>query len=495
MATQPMSPVDAAWFHMDGPVNLAVVTSLLVTRKPLDFERVRAVFTERLAPFARFRQRVVERGFAVATPHWQDVPDFSIEQNLHHVALPEPHDRAALTAMVEDLASTPLDRERPLWQVYVVDGVGGGSALVMRVHHCIADGTAMVAVCQRLFDSTSRWRRRVGRAADDAAAEPGLVDRLFAPAFEIAEASARALRSGIDHAVEIATHPQRVMVQAALLLGGAGMLAGELLKKPDPKSPLKGEFGMKKRVAWSAPVALGDVRAIGAPMGAKINDVLVAGMSGALRTYLAKRGVDVAHTTVRAMVPVDLRPPERATELGNEFGLVILELAVRNRDPWQRLRVTKERMDALKHSPEAAATMALFEIFGRGPKPVEDLAVDLFGTKASVVMTNVVGPQKTMYLAGVPIDRMMFWVPHPGRQLGMGISILSYDGAASLAVVADGALVPDPEAITEQFNREFARMLDDVRSGKPAGVVAGSASKSRAGQRSPQAKARARSSK
>jgi diacylglycerol O-acyltransferase / wax synthase len=366
---------------------------------------------------------------------------------------------------------------------------------VMRVHHCIADGTAMVAVCQRLFDSTSRWRRQVDRAADDGAAEPGLVDRLFAPAFEIAEASARALRSGIDHAVEIATHPQRVMVQAALLLGGAGMLAGELLKKPDPKSPLKGEFGMKKRVAWSAPVALGDVRAIGAPMGAKINDVLVAGMTGALRTYLAKRGVDVAHTTVRAMVPVDLRPPERATELGNEFGLVILELAVRNRDPWQRLRVTKERMDALKHSPEAAATMALFEIFGRGPKPVEDLAVDLFGTKASVVMTNVVGPQRTMYLAGVPIDRMMFWVPHPGRQLGMGISILSYDGAASLAVVADGALVPDPEAITEQFNREFARMLDDVRSGKPAGVVAGSASKSRAGQRSPQAKARARSSK
>jgi len=103
---------------------------------------VKAVYRERLAPFARFRQRVVERGFPIATPHWQDVPHFEIGQNLHHVALPAPYDLAALTALIEDLASTPLDRERPLWQVHVIDGVARGSALVMRFHHCIADGTA-----------------------------------------------------------------------------------------------------------------------------------------------------------------------------------------------------------------------------------------------------------------------------------------------------------------------------------------------------------------
>jgi WS/DGAT/MGAT family acyltransferase len=210
-------------------------------------------------------------------------------------------------------------------------------------------------------------------------------------------------------------------------------------------------------------VALADVKAIGAPLGAKINDVLVAAMTGALRHYLRGRGVDVDGMTVRAMVPVDLRPPGRASELGNEFGLVILELAIGARDPLARLRRTKAHMDELKRSPEAVAILALFNIFGHTPKAVEDLAVQLFGSKASVVMTNVAGPQEPLYLAGVPIERVMFWVPHPGKELGMGISILSYKGQATLAVIADAHLVPDPEAITERFRREFASMQAAVR--------------------------------
>jgi hypothetical protein len=129
----------------------------------------------------------------------------------------------------------------------------------------------------------------------------------------------------------------------------------------------------------------------------------------------------------------------------------------------ERLRRTKAAMDVLKRSPEAVAIMTLFNIFGRGPKLVEDVAVDLFASKASVVLTNVAGPLKTLYLAGVPIDRLMFWVPHPGRQLGMGISILSYDGTASLAVITDAHLIPDPEVITEAFNREFDEMLAVAR--------------------------------
>jgi len=195
-------------------------------------------------------------------------------------------------------------------------------------------------------------------------------------------------------------------------------------------------------------------------------------MTGALRTYLRKRGIDVENMTLRATVPVDLRAPERAHELGNSFGLVILELAVNSADPWERLRATKANMDALKRSPEAVAIMTLFEIFGRGPKAVEDLAVSLFGSKASLVMTNVAGSPQQLYLTGVPIDRIMFWVPHPGNQLGMGVSILSYAGYASLGVVSDAHLVPDPEAIAKQFNREFATMLAKVKGGKVKAVAA-----------------------
>ena len=482
MKSQPMAPVDAAWYHIDGPANTAMITSIAITGEPLDFERVKAVYTQRLVQFERFRCRVAESALPLATPHWEEVPGFEIAQQMHHVALPA-GGKAALAALLSELASTPLDRARPLWDVHVVDGVDGGSALITRMHHCIGDGTASVLVARALFD-TSRggWRKAAPAAATRRSAGPGLIGRLFAPAIDAAEWSVDQLRSIVGGAIDAATHPQQLAERAALVLAGAGTLAAELLKTPDPRSPLKGEFGLGKRVAWSEPVGIDEVKAIGAPLGAKVNDVLVAAMTGALRHYLGKRGVDVDRITLRAMVPVDLRPPGRASELGNEFGLVILELAIGSRDPLARLRRTKAHMDALKRSPEAVAVLALFNLFGRAPKAVEDLAVQLFGSKASVVMTNVAGPKEPLYLAGVPIDRVMFWVPHPGKELGMGISILSYRGAATLAVVSDARLVPDPQAITARFEREFANMRAAARRREKR--LAAAAKQARPGKRS-----------
>jgi hypothetical protein len=171
------------------------------------------------------------------------------------------------------------------------------------------------------------------------------------------------------------------------------------------------------------------------------------------------------------MVPVDLRPPERAMELGNDFGLVILELPVAARTVLGRLQLTKAHMDALKRSAEPVAMRVLMDIFGRTPKAVEDIPLSWFGSKASVVMTNVAGARQTLYLTGVPIERIMFWVPHPGEQLGMGISIMSYRGQATLAVIADARLVPDPESITAAFEREFEAMLGAARR-RPAKAAA-----------------------
>jgi len=435
-----------------------MVSGMLVTRTPLDFAKVREVYRQRLLGFDRFRQRVVERGIAFSTPHWEDQPDFDLDQHLHHIALPAPHDRAALSALIDDIASQPLDHAQPLWQAHVIDGVEGGSAVITRYHHCIGDGTAMMAVMQRLYDTDPD-------TPPDALAErerPGMrgaASRKLAHGFDAMARAARKAGMPPPASAQPALPQPSTVDKAKLLLAGAGMLVSELLKWPDPKSPLKGDFQPRKRVAWSEPVAIADVKAIGAPTGAKVNDVLVAGMTGALRAYLKRRGVDVNRTTVRAMVPVDLRPPERFGELGNEFGLVILDLAVAKARATDRLAQTKVRMDALKRSPEALAMRVLLDIFGRGPKPLEAFANQIFGSKASVVMTNVAGPREQLYLAGTPIDRMMFWVPHPGRQLGMGISILSYRSQASLAVIADAHLVPDPETITALFNREFSTML------------------------------------
>lgn len=457
--THPMSPVDAAWYHIDGPANLAQVAGIVLTRTPLDFERVKALYRARLGRFDRFRQRVVERGFPVATPHWEDLDGFTTDQQFEHLALPAPGDRSAFTDLLSRLASTPLDRDRPLWQIHVVDGVDGGSALVMRFHHCLGDGTAMMALSEEIFDEVPD--APIGNPPPRPRKHPqaGLLDGVLTPVVTAVDWSAATVGALLD----LAAHPRRIVQGAEVAAGGVAMLLTELLRPPDPPSPMKGEFHLQKRVAWSAPVSLADVKTIGRLADAKVNDVLVAGMTGALRGYLARRGVKVNATQLRAMVPVDLRPRERALQLGNEFGLVILELPVSSKDPLERLRRTKAAMDVLKQSPEAVAIMTLFNIFGRGPKLVEDVAVDLFASKASVVLTNVAGPLKTLYLAGVPIDRLMFWVPHPGRQLGMGISILSYDGTASLAVITDAHLIPDPEVITEAFNREFDEMLAVAR--------------------------------
>ena len=437
MAIHRMDPVDAAWYHMDGPANAAVVIAVAVSRSPLDFERVRRHFRRRLVRFARFRQRVVERGNGLASPHWEDVDELDWRAHMRHAALPEPGDDAALQAFVDELAGQPLDHARPLWQAVVVDKVGTGSALILRYHHCIGDGSAMMAVAATLFDMKHRAVPAKAVRGAPAGEPPGLLD------------------------------------QALMLAGEAGAVVADVLKWPDAQSPIKGRFGPTKRVAWSAPVPLEDVKTIGAPSGAKINDVLVAAVAGALRSYLRRRGTDVDHASLRAMVPVDLRPPERYGELGNEFGLVILELPVSEATAAARLALTQERMNALKHSAEGPAMRLLLDIFGRGPKLVEDLACEIFGSKASLVLTNVIGPQDTMRLCDAPIDRLMFCVPHPGDQIGMGVSILSYRRQVTLTVIADAALVPNPQAITQAFNREVDEM---VRRARRAGAAAAAAS-------------------
>jgi diacylglycerol O-acyltransferase len=285
-----------------------------------------------------------------------------------------------------------------------------------------------------------------------------LFDRVFGPAQQAMSQSATVVNAAVQGGVDLLRHPSHVLDLTQLAVRSVGVAVGTLLKTPDPTSLLKGRQGTHKRVAWSQPVTLTDVRAIGAATGGKVNDVLVGAMAGALRHYMQERGAAVDGMVIRGVVPVDLRPPDRALELGNHFGLTFLDLPVGVSGSLERLQRTKHAMDAIKHSPEAAVFMGIIGIIGQTPKRIEDIAVSIFGSKATLVMTNVAGPRETLYVAGRAIKQMMFWVPHPGS-LGMGISILSYKGMATVGVVADAGLVPDPEQITARFEQEFAHLL------------------------------------
>lgn len=482
--SQRLSPVDAAWYQMEHPTNLMMITGVLLLRGRLDVARVRATFEARFLQFRRFRQRVVQPLLGVGMPFWEDDPHFDIDAHIHHIALPisegaqnaagaaASHD--ALMALLADLSSTPLDFSKPLWQMHLVDGVtledgSAGSALIMRLHHCIGDGTALVAVAMRLMDTDPDaasvipppFRKRPPRSL--MATMTGTATWLLSETRDLVNA---ALQEGAESLV----NPSRLLELGATATeyatDSAAMLARALGKPNDPMTPLKGKLGVSKRVAWSRTYDLGETKRICAALECKINDVLAGALAGALRTYLIERGSSSDGRDVSAVIPVDLRAPGRELELGNAFGLVFLSLPVGNSDPLQRLRIVKERMDELKRSNEAAFYYALLGLFGITPRQVEDLAVAYFGTKATAVFTNVIGPRETIYLAGQAVEKMMFWVPQSGR-LALGISIYSYNGGVTLGITSDAGIIPDPERIVAAFDEEYA-LLARIAEGRIA---------------------------
>ena len=221
---------------------------------------------------------------------------------------------------------------------------------------------------------------------------------------------------------------------------------------------LKGRLGVSKRAAWSEAVPLAAIRAAAARHGATINDVLITAVAGALRAYLEERGEPVGQLEIRAAVPVNLRPIERGLDLGNSFGLVFVPLPISIADPWRRLAELKVRMDRIKASSEAIVSFGVLTAIGIVPRQLHPPAIEFFGSKASVVMTNVPGPREPLFLAGRQIADCMFWVPMSGH-LGLGVSILSYAGGVMVGVAADAGLVPDPGRIVSAFERELKALL------------------------------------
>jgi WS/DGAT/MGAT family acyltransferase len=201
------------------------------------------------------------------------------------------------------------------------------------------------------------------------------------------------------------------------------------------------------------------VKAIARAHEATVNDVLLGALTGALRTYLLSRGERPSR--MRAIVPVNLRPPSDAIdeELGNWFGLVFLELPVDLDDRTARLCELHGDMDRLKRSQEAPVALGLLHLLGRSPGAVEDLAERFFTAKGSLVVTNVPGPREPLSLAGHRLRDLMFWVPHPGPRLGLGVSLLSYAGAVRIGVRADTGVLADPGVIVRAFEDELEGWL------------------------------------
>lgn len=446
-----MASIDAAWLGMEDPTNLMMVTGVMALEGRVDLRRLRLVLDRRLMPFGRFHQRVVRPRTRGNLPHWEDDLHFDVDNHVSHVALPAPGGDDALRKMVSDLMSVPLDFTKPLWHMHVIDNYRDGSVVLTRVHHCIADGIALVRVMLSLTDESPNARTPAAPARRPAAGGRFPLDWLPA-------AVGRGVASGQD----LLANPNKALGLARVGAHGAYRLGRLVVLPPDPQTVFKGKLGRRKRAAWSQPVPLDDFKAIGKAFGATVNDVLVAVATGALRRYMEKRGERTSGIAIRASVPVNLRPLDEAHKLGNAFGLVFLTLPIGIADPVRRVRAIKKEMDGLKGSPEALVAFGVLSLMGLAPVEVEQLGLRFFGSKATAVLTNVPGPRAPLYMAGRKIDKVMFWVPQSGH-LGLGISILSYAGSVMLGIATDAALVPDPERIVDNFKVEFEAMREAAR--------------------------------
>jgi diacylglycerol O-acyltransferase len=456
-----LSPVDAAWFRMDTPTNMAMITGVMMFSERLDIWRLKEVVEHRLLRHERFRQRVRQSPLGLRRPSWEIDPHFDLNAHIRHIALPEPGDVNTLQSLVGDLMGTPLDPTKPLWHLHVVDNFNGGSALVCRLHHCIADGLALVQVLLATADLDPD--APLLAAGDEVRRHSGLLDRLLKPIASTVNWTTRGAELLLREGLETVEDPARLLTPARLAADSMAALGKLVFTLPDHRTILRGRCGVAKRAVWTAPLPLGEVKAIGNGLGCTVNDVLLAAVSGALGRYLEGRGQTTDGLDIRTMVPVNLRRPEEANELGNRFGLVIVPLPVGVRDPQERMAVLKQRMDTIKNTPEAVVAFGLLNTMGLTPIQVERLIIDFFAAKVSAVMTNVPGPREPLYLAGSRIEDMMFWVPAPGN-LSLGISILSYAGNVMVGVATDAGLMPDPEAIVEGIHAELAAMREHLES-------------------------------
>jgi diacylglycerol O-acyltransferase / wax synthase len=460
-----MSSVDTAWLRMDSQANLMLIVGVYEFEGKVEYERLRRVVEERLLPHDRFRSCVVQDATGYS---WELDDNFDLDLHLARTALPGDGSTTKLKRLVGRLASTALDATKPLWQMHLVDNYNGGQALIIRIHHCIADGIALIGVLLALTSEDPAEQADAEPPATSARAtgSTGTWDALLRP---FTNATVRAIDSTSDVAVR-ALHASAALLEHPDSVGGAAGdaarvatqvardLAGIALMENDAVTSLKGLPSGSKVVAWNEPLALDDVKAVCKALGCSVNDVLLASVAGAIRSYLEQQGEEVDGIELRAMVPVNLRDPRKWKELGNKFGLVPLLLPVGIANPIARVYEVRRRMDQLKQSYTAVLTMGILGAAGLVPRALQRQALDFLAKKATAVMTNVPGPERPLYLAGAHVRRMMFWVPQSGN-IGVGVSILSYAGGVQFGLITDKRLCDEPQRIIDRFEPEFEKLV------------------------------------
>jgi diacylglycerol O-acyltransferase / wax synthase len=454
-----MAPVDRAWLEMDDPRNPMVIGALFQLEGPVDAAAFQKSVVERLLRYPRFRQRVDGNH---RTPHWVDEPELDFRYHVQVHRLPAANFERALRKAVSAEMSRPLNHAKPLWRLLLYPQPGGPVSVLFRAHHAIADGVALVTL---LIDSTDSGMLRLPALPQVNGRKPhagplgDLIDQL------------ETFNAGLDRLQGLARNLRRSGRALQQFREGRATLGAirRVLRLPeDNPASLGNELSGRRAVAWLHDQPLEPIRKRAAGLNVRVNDLFMTALAGALGRYLRRRERDMPEQqNLRVSIPVNLRSG-RGRELGNRFGLILLDLPIGLTDPQQRLALTVQRITALKESAEAKATLWGLTAAGHLPVPFEKKLVNMISAKSVAVVSTLPGPKRHVRLAGARLKNLVFWPPQAGG-MGVGISFFSYAGELSVGLSADRNVIPNPQTVLEFFQEELVALhaLTQVEYGKP----------------------------
>lgn len=443
---EPMSGVDRAWLEMDEPCNPMIVSSIMEFAGVRDLPALAQHLVENLLRQRRFRQHPVEGPY-----RWVEDEALHLGYHLRVHRLPPHGGGAALRAAIGEELSHELDRALPLWRITLFPTAKGHVTALFRAHHALADGVALMQLMLRIADGGDP-----AHAAPENGVAPargplrGMIRRL-----ESANALLDAVGTFLSDDLR---HPRRIPAQLHEARRAAAAIARVLTLPDDNPRCLRAPLCGRRVVAWTGELSFPAVRRLAHRQGVTINDIFLAALAGAFGRHLrAAESALPEDQNLRVSVPVNLRS-DGDDSLGNNFGLVLVDLPVGLEGPHARIDVVAERMASLKQSSEARAVLGTLAAAGHLPVAAEKPLVNYVSGKAAAVVSNLPGPRHAIRFGGATLANVVFWPPQASR-IGVGVSFLSYAGRISVGVSSDIAVLAHPQELVDGFCAELEAML------------------------------------
>ncbi|MGZ4184019.1 MAG: WS/DGAT/MGAT family O-acyltransferase [Solirubrobacteraceae bacterium] len=471
-----MSPLDASFLHVEDAVTHMHIGSVGIFEGPPPGPgEVKDAIAARLPLVPRYRQKVRFVPFALGRPVWVDDPHFNLDYHVRRTALPSPGGDDELRNLVGRVMSQQLDRSKPLWELWVAEGLDSGRwALISKTHHCMVDGVSATDLLSVILSKEREVQPKNG-ADWHPAREPGAVSLVTHSLSGRAGSPYEATRT----ALAAVRGPRRMAKKAVET--GRGLANFRTLLSPGATSSLNGPIGPHRRWDW-ARARLSDIKRIREQHGGTVNDVVLAVITRGFRELLLSRGESVDGKVIRTMVPVSVRAEEERGAYNNKVSAMFAELPIGLEDPDERLRAVHEQMQDLKQSGQAVAAERLTALSGFAPAMLLALAgrvgTRLPQTAVNTVTTNVPGPQQPLYLVGRRMLEAFPFVPLGGH-VRVGIAIFSYDGGINFGVTGDRDTADDIDVLCRGIEDGVAELLGTTAEDKqpvPAAEPAGDAS-------------------